>query len=329
MQDNNAKGADNNTAPAAPAPTQNTAAGLRKFQEETVEKIQEQISLLQEAGDLKLPKEYAVGNQLKLAWLKLLTVEDRNGKKALEVCTKDSICNAMLKMCVMGLSVSKKQCDFIVYGNQLLCQEEYHGTIALARRLGGVVGVPTGNVIYKNDEFVYTIDPETGRKKIVKHDQKLENIDMNSIIGAYATIQLNDESTHVEIMNIAQIRQAWMQGAAKGQSPAHKNFPDQMAIKTVIARGCKLFISTSDDAALFSGDDEKEPANTTDEQKPGAARTERKKISIENAEDAKIVPIQVSDNVSKENAFESEKTKSDQAKGNDYVQSEMPDWGKE
>jgi recombination protein RecT len=325
MQNNNVTGG---TAPAPQVQPTSNAAGLKKFQEETVDKIQEQISLLQEAGDLRLPKEYAVGNQLKLAWLNLLTVEDRNGKKALDVCTKESICNAMLKMCVMGLSVSKKQCDFIVYGNQLICQQEYHGTIALARRLGGVVGVPTGNVIYEGDEFVYTINPTTGRKEIVKHNQELKNIDMNKIAGAYATLQLNDGSTHVEIMNMTQIRQAWMQGPMKGQSPAHKNFPDQMAIKTVISRGCKLFISSSDDAALFSEDDEKEPISSED-QKPGAARTERKKLSIDNAEDAQVLPPETTKtNTEKENAFE-QKNNAPAPQGQAPVQSEMPEWGKQ
>jgi recombination protein RecT len=107
----------------------------------------------------------------------------------------------------------------------------------------------------------------------------LENrtdIDMNKIVGAYATIQLSDGSTHVEIMNMNQIRQAWMQGATKGQSPAHKNFPDQMAIKTVISRGCKLFISSSDDSGLYKplGDENIEEAQQI---KPDAKPKEVKK----------------------------------------------------
>ena len=67
---------------------------------------------------------------------------------------------------------------------------------------------------------------------------------------------MNDGKIDVEIMNIVQIRDAWNQGATKGASPAHKNFPDQMAIKTVINRACKLIIRGSDDSALFSNDDE-------------------------------------------------------------------------
>jgi recombination protein RecT len=43
-------------------------------------------------------------------------------------------------------------------------------------------------------------------------------------------------------------------GKAKGQSPAHKNFPDQMAKKTVLSRAVKLIIDTSDDSALSLAD---------------------------------------------------------------------------
>ena len=49
-----------------------------------------------------------------------------------------------------------------------------------------------------------------------------------------------------------------MQGATKGGSPAHKNFGDEMAKKTVIGRACKILIGMSDDSALFDEPDETE-----------------------------------------------------------------------
>lgn len=235
------------TAPAA----KTTAAALRDIQNETTTKVLEYVKELQESGDLVLPPNYAVGNQLKLAWLNLLEVKDKNEKPALEVCTRESIANAMLEMALQGLSIVKKQCAFIVRGNKLCCDLEYHGTIALAKRLGGVVGTPTGTVIYSGDKFVYTIDPKTGKKYVIEHAQEFENIDPNKITGAYAILQLSDGSIHTEIMTMAQIKLAWMQGATKGQSKAHINFPDQMCIKTVIGRACKLYITSSDDSGLY------------------------------------------------------------------------------
>lgn len=263
--------------------SQNSVA-LKKFQEETVGKIQEQIQTLQEAGDLNIPANYSVGNQLKLAWLKILEVKDRNGNAAVDVCKRESIANALLEMTIQGLSVYKKQCDFIVYGDKLTMQREYHGTIALARRLANV-GIPVGNVVYKKDDFAYEVDALTGRKKITTHVQKLENIKAEEITGAYAIIPLEDGSYYIEIMTIDQIRQAWMQGATKGQSPAHKNFPDQMCIKTVIGRACKLFISTSDDGGMMTaGDFENNLEDTNEQSKNIAPKLEKPKVVLDDAE---------------------------------------------
>lgn len=219
--------------------------------------------------DIRLPANYSPENALKSAWLILLETKDRNDKPVLEVCTMESIANSLLNMVLQGLNPVKKQCDFIAYGNKLTMQREYHGTIALARRYGAVKE-PVGNVIFEGDEFEYSID-EKGYKHITKHVQKIGNIDMNKIIGAYATLLFEDTERppYVEIMTMAQIRQAWMQGVTKGSSPAHKNFPDEMAKKTVISRACKLFISSSDDSALFDDDD-----NTDD-----YARASRERIN--------------------------------------------------
>ena len=41
-------------------------------------------------------------------------------------------------------------------------------------------------------------------------------------------------------------------GAANGNSPAHKNFPDQQAIKTVKSRAVKSFVNTADDSEIVN-----------------------------------------------------------------------------
>lgn len=140
-----------------------------------------------------------------------------------------------------------------MYGNKLIFQRSYFGTIALAKRAGGMVSEPVANVIYDGDDFQYEIDPKTAKVAIVKHSQKLENIDNSKIKGAYALVTLADGTTQVTIMSMQQIRAAWGQGATKGNSPAHKNFAEEMAKKTVIGRACKVIINSSDDAWLYDG----------------------------------------------------------------------------
>lgn len=204
--------------------------------------------------DIRLPENYSPENALKSAWLILLDTKDRNNAPALSVCTKDSIANALLNMVLQGLNPVKKQCDFVVYGDKLTLQREYHGTVALAKRYAAV-REPVGTVIYEGDTFEYSIEPN-GYKRIIKHEQSLDNIDENKIKGAYATLIFEDPNRppYVEIMTLQQIRQSWQQGATKGNSPAHKNFPSEMCKKTVISRACKLFISASDDSSLFDDD---------------------------------------------------------------------------
>lgn len=225
---------------------------IQKF-ENISEQVLSRIEQFQKDGSMILPKNYSVENHMKSAWLALQEVEDKEHHKALQICTKESIANSLLDMVLQGLSVSKKQGYFIMYGNKLIFQRSYFGTIALAKRAGGMVSEPVANVIYEGDDFLYEIDPKTAKVAIVKHSQKLENIDNSKIKGAYALVTLADGTTQVTIMSMQQIRAAWGQGATKGNSPAHKNFAEEMAKKTVIGRACKAIINSSNDAWLYDG----------------------------------------------------------------------------
>lgn len=225
---------------------------IQKF-ENISEQVLSRIEQFQKEGSMILPKNYSVENHLKSAWLALQEVEDKEHHKALQICTKESIANSLLDMVLQGLSVSKNQGYFIVYGNKLVFKRSYFGTIALAKRAGRMVSEPVANVIYEGDDFQYEIDPKTAKVAIIKHSQKLENIDNSKIKGAYALVTLADGTTQVTIMSMQQIRAAWGQGATKGNSPAHKNFAEEMAKKTVIGRACKVVINSSGDAWLYDG----------------------------------------------------------------------------
>jgi recombination protein RecT len=275
----------------------NETTALEVLQKNVADAVLVKIAHFQKAGDIKLPKDYSPENALKSAWLILLetkTSKTDGERPVLVACTKESIANALLNMVIQGLNPVKKQCDFIAYGDKLIMQREYHGTIALARRLGGIRGVPMVNIVYEGDEFKYTIDPVTGVKTVISHVQAFENIDMNKIRGAYATLRLEDGTSYIEIMTMAQIRQAWAQGATHGQSPAHKNFPDRMAGKTVINRACTLFISTSDDGALFED-------NVISDRDPASA------AALAKMEDANVEELSIPDDIPQAEEVKNEK----------------------
>lgn len=261
--------------------TQSATKAVQKY-ENISEQVLARIEDFQKSGGMVIPKDYSVENHMKSAWLILQATTDRSGQQALAVCTKESIANALLDMVLQGLAVSKKQGYFIVYGNKLEFQRSYFGTIALAKRTGGIKTEPVANVIYEGDEFIYTIDPKTARISIVKHEQKIENIDNTKIKGAYALVTLADGTTQVTIMSMAQIRAAWGQGATKGNSPAHKNFAEEMAKKTVIGRACKAIINSSDDAWLYEGkSDDMDGDNATRQRE---ATTSAEKVVVVDAE---------------------------------------------
>jgi recombination protein RecT len=250
-----------NTVNSTPAVQAQTPAETVK--KDVTAQVLGKIELFQKSGELRLPSNYSAENALKSAYLILLETKTKDGKPVLEACTKESIANSLLKMVVWGLSPLKKQCDFIAYGNKLQCDPEYTGNIVLAKRYGGLREI-NANAVFRGDEFVFENDVQTGRKKVAKHTQTLETFGSKEIIGAYAVMVLEDGTVKTEIMTMQQIRQAWEQGATRGNSPAHKNFPDQMAIRTVINRACKLLIRGSDDAILYSDSKDVQDAEYTD-----------------------------------------------------------------
>lgn len=261
--------------------TQQTQSPNKAVRYENIaESVLVKVSSYQNDGSLTLPSNYSVENHLKSAWLILQSTKDRNNKPALEVCTKDSIANALLDMVLQGLAVSKNQGYFIVYGDKLEFQRSYFGTVALAKRTGGITKDPVANIIYEGDEFVYEINPETAQIKIIKHDQKIDNIDSSKIKAAYALIKLADGTSQIALMSMQQIRAAWNQGATKGQSPAHKNFPDEMAKKTVIGRACKLIINSSDDAWLYADKKDEMDVDTAERQREETIKNGKKMLDI-------------------------------------------------
>lgn len=219
---------------------------------EIVEAVLQKVVALESMGELKIPINYSPENALKSAMLILsdLPTSKDDKRLALETCPKESIANTLFDMVIQGLSPMKKQCYFIVYGGKLTLSKSYTGTMAIAKRVADIKSI-TANVIYKKDEFVYATDPLSGFKKLVSHKQVLDNIDINEIVGAYAVVLFNSGESFIEPMTIKQIETSWLQGATKGNSPAHKNFRDEMCKKTAIGRACKMIINSSSDADMY------------------------------------------------------------------------------
>jgi len=245
------------------------------------------IDAFQNSGELKLPKDYNVENALKSAYI--ILSDPKNN--ILAKCDKSSVAEALLKMVVYGVSPIKKQCYFIPYGEKLECSIAYAGNIAIAKRYGKLKSIKA-NAVFEADTFEFEVDQKTGLRKVTKHIQTLESVGSNKIKGAYAVYEMTDGTIDVEVMSITQIQAAWNQGGAKGNSPAHKNFADQMAIKTVINRACKLLISSSDDSVLYDPLDEENAIDVTNENVKHEVKTKANKQPID-FQDAEVIEEEV------------------------------------
>lgn len=266
--------------------------------EDISKQVLDKLNVYQVEGSIKLPANYNAGNALKTAWLILQETKDKAGRPVLEVCSRESIARTLMEMVMKGLSAAKKQCYFIPYGTQLALQPSYFGNLALAKNVTqGKFADPVANIIYEGDEFSYEINPATGKKRIIQHKQSMENINPESIKGAYCIYTI-DGVSDVEIMTIAQIKRSWLQGQGKGNTGAHTGFTDQMCKKTVISRACKLVVNSSDDAWL----DDADPDAQQDDTKSLASTQTKKDIVNQPKEVVNIEEVEYEDIDSAEEA---------------------------
>lgn len=222
-----------------------------------------------------MPVDYSYVNAIKASMLVLQDVKDMNGKAALEVCTQNSIQAALFDMCVKGLNVAKSQAYFVVRGNKLCLHESYFGKVLQVKRIFPNFA-PRPVVIHEGDVFEYAIDSETGRKKLVKHEQKLENID-NDFIGAYLYVPCADGGKDLFVMTKKQIQTAWSKSSSKTQT-VHKTFTEKMVEKTVVRSACTMLINSTPELAY-----------ATDEEK--SEQKEAEFVEIEEVVDIEDTPI--------------------------------------
>ena len=207
------------------------------------------IQKFQSNGQIYFPNNYSPENALKSAWLKLQDVKDKNNKLALEVCTRESVANALLNMVIQGLNPMKNQCYFIPYGNQLTLMRSYFGSITVAKQFGEIEDI-TAEVIYEGDKFETEI--VRGKTIVKTHSRSFENINKAKIVGAYATILYKNNTEESMVMTLDQIKTSWKKSKLNpdGKDSTHSLYTEDMCKRTVINKICKYYINTKDDSNL-------------------------------------------------------------------------------
>lgn len=265
---------------------ENKSTAVAKKKADITTAVLTKVEAFQAEGSIELPNNFSVPNALKAAYIVLSETKTKDNKPVLEVCTDASIAQALLKSITHGLSVGRGQCYFVPFGDQLQCMVSYQGEIAMAKRMASVKEV-NASCIMEGDVFEFKTDPSTGRKHIIKHEQTLESIGSDKIIGAYAVVIMEDNSSMADIMTMKQIETSWAQGS---NSPAKNKFPIAMAERTVIRRALKSLIRSSDDSYLQDNSHLDETKSFVDHKIKTEANKEL--LDIEDVEHEEVKPKQ-------------------------------------
>lgn len=222
------------------------------------EQVITRINQLSETG-LQMPKDFHAPTAIRMTMLKLQELKDKNNKPALEVCTKESIANALFRMCLWGLNCGLNQAYPIVRGNQLCIDPSYFGKVLMVKRIYPNWN-PKAHVVREGDEFEFEIDKDSGLTKLVKHKTKLENIDKD-FVGAYIYMPTASGELDLYVMTAKQIRAAWAKSSSTTQS-THKAFDQKMISKTIINSACNMIINST--PSTYADDSFDESQQVTD-----------------------------------------------------------------
>lgn len=196
---------------------------------------------------IAIAPDYDVNAATKDLYLKVLSLEDKAGRPALQVVTPQSVELAIRKMINKGLNPIKNQCYPIVYGNKLEVQESYFGKKRAAYTANReiVKGSIRSQVIYEGDVFEDRIMPD-GRRELVKHTQPPFAKRSSTMIGAYASVKYKSGETEIDVMTMDEIKAAWAKSKTSGGT--HREFPHEMACKSVEGRLAKKLYNSTDES---------------------------------------------------------------------------------
>lgn len=190
---------------------------------------------------ITVPEGYNVSNEITMALMMIAQTNDKDGRPALESCSRESIMTQLRLMAQNGLSMAQKQCYPIVRKPKLCIDISYFGTISIIKRLMPGYDV-RANVIYKDDIYDYIWNEETQCYQVTNIRSSIENRD-KPIVGAYGTIfeKATGKVIFSEVMSWKEILTSWSHAKT---DKVQKEFPQEMAKRTLIQRMCKLFLNT-------------------------------------------------------------------------------------
>ena len=188
-------------------------------------------------------KKYNVENAMVSLFTNVLSAKDKQGKSVLETCTPLSIQNAVYECITNELTPSKKQTYFIPYGNELTSQTSYFGNVKKARDVANVT--IHSQVVREGDSI--DVEMRANGTMLIRHKPNIKSLNKDIIMAyAVASNPTTGDVVDSDIMTIEEIKKSWAKSRSGGT--VSKEFPHEMARRTVTNRLAKHFINTSDDS---------------------------------------------------------------------------------
>lgn len=236
---------ENKEAEKPATPKQETAvvethsSALQVAEKNISDKVFNQINILQNEQGLVLPNNYNVSNALKSAYLTLA------GSNLLNT-DQTALAQALLDMCIQGLTPAKRQCYFINYGGKVNMMRSYFGDRSVCIN-AGIVEEIQANIIYQDD--VVNVNYVNDRMT-VEHTTNWANFE-KPIVGAYAWAVLPDGTKIYDIMTIDRIKKSWAMSKNNTNNKLQSSFTDDACKRTVIRHLAKnLFNSSGDNEVI-------------------------------------------------------------------------------
>lgn len=147
---------------------------------------------------------------------------------------KEAILSNAMKGAIYGLDFMMKECYMVPYGNQLQFLTGYKGACKLAKKYA-VRPVNEINAWVVREGDLLDVEIRDDNQKFKFQPKPFSNA---PIIGAFGAVFYKDGKTEITMINKEGLDAARNQSKAQN-SPAWKNFTDEMYKKVVLNRMCK------------------------------------------------------------------------------------------
>ena len=208
-------------------------------------------------------------------------------------CDRNTIYAACQKAAQDGLILDGREAALVKFKTVCQYMPMVYGILKKLRN-SGLVSTVRAETVHEKDSFSYN----PAMEDVPNHKPDWFSGERGAMIGAYAVVKLKDGGTQVEIMNLEQLEKVRKISRAgndeKGKPKGiWKQWPEEMAKKSVLRRIAKYLPSSADLDQVFQHDNENYDLDITEPTptpiKKGKKRTRASKIidadSSEVAED--------------------------------------------